>query len=205
MELHKYTSIDHALDSLKHGIYAGQIKDFNDPYEAEGIVFPEDYRVCCTSSSNKQMFMWAYYGHHRGCCIQFHVPDDLENVKKVEYKREYICHREMDSDEIYKSLYQKSLEWKHENEIRIVYSKNNADKSLWNCIGENVYFIAKPKSIMLGLLVDFDDIIVQKLLRDIKTLNDNSEEKIQVKKCMLSSSKYQLITDKQFDYERHIV
>ena len=57
---------------------------------------------------------------------------------------------------------------------------------------------------MLGLLVKFDDIEVQKLLRDFKALNDNREEKILVKKCMLFSRKYQLITDKQFDYERYI-
>lgn len=82
MELYKYTSIEHSLDSLIYGIYAGCIKDFNDPYEAEGIVFPEDYRVCCTSLSNKPMFMWAYYGNHRGCCIQFSVPDNMEIIKK---------------------------------------------------------------------------------------------------------------------------
>lgn len=151
MELYKYTSIEHSLDSLKYGIYAGCIKDFNDPYEAEGIVFPEDYRVCCTSLSNKPMFMWAYYGNHRGCCIQFHAPDDLEIIKKVEYKRDYICHRKMDSDEIYMSLYQKSLEWQHEKEIRIVYSKNNADQSLWNCIGEKSLFYCKTKSNYAGL------------------------------------------------------
>ena len=46
-----------------------------------------------------------------------------------------------------------------------------------------------------------DDVKVQKLLRDVKELNDKREEKIQVEKCMLSSKKYQLILDKQFDYE----
>ena len=59
MKIHKYMKIEHAIDALEHSIYAGKLDSFNDPYEYEGILYPDMYRVCCLTRSDTAMLMWA--------------------------------------------------------------------------------------------------------------------------------------------------
>ena len=56
MKIHKYMKIEHAIDALEHGIYAGTLDSFNDPYEYEGILYPDLYRVCCLTGSDRKCF-----------------------------------------------------------------------------------------------------------------------------------------------------
>ena len=71
--IYKYTKIEYIKSCVENGIYASRIDQVNDPYESDGIENPDLYRIACLTTASTQMLMWAYYGNHHGCSIQYDV------------------------------------------------------------------------------------------------------------------------------------
>ena len=209
VKLYKYTKIEYAISAIRNGIYAGKVTDFNDPYEYEGITYPDNYRICCLTKSAKKMLMWAYYGMHKECCIKYEVPEDIDIIKEVAYIENYYQHRNMDEREIFEHLYTKSKEWNHEKETRIVFYEPDYDENLWNIVNNDVYFSqAKVTGIILGLNTKLDTDEIQELFRFVENYNNNQRYKkdmIGIKKCQISSQCFGIQVDKQFDYVRNII
>lgn len=208
MGYYKYTKPEWIQSSIDYGAYASRIDAVNDPYEMEGIVHPEDFRICCLASSSMRMLMWSYYTKHQGCCIEYEFEKGIIEagiLKPVEYVRDYYERRYMSNEEIRRFLYLKGKEWKKEKEVRAVWYKDDTSQH-WIINGENVYLKAKVKSITFGLLAERDEEEYLKALKCIQEYNlqRNKNAEIIVKKLILSNKKYRLQLDQQFDYTREI-
>ena len=195
--LYKYTSKKFLSSCIKHGIYASNLKNVNDPYEGNGIENPELYRIACLTNSPMQMLMWAYYGNHQECCIEYDVSSiSKELLKYVYYRKDFQNHDDMTPKEILQSLYSKGYEWKHEKEYRAVFFRKKYDKNVWDDFGEDIFLKAPIKSVTFGLLADKD---VKNYLAALKVLSKHKN--IEVKKCKLKGNEYALTHDKQFDFD----
>jgi len=208
--LYKYTNICHAIDSINNGVFASELSSLNDPYEAEGIIYSDDYRVACMTNSSRKMLMWSYYGNHRGCVLQYDVSAIRRKcpniIRKVEYEETLRTpHRQMQPKEIFDSLYKKSKEWEHENEYRAVYySGENDDYDIWKLDGSKIFLKAPVRKVIFGVAVSNDNSEYKKVLSYIRNYNENvgDYERIMVSKMYLLDNKYELSEDPQYDYER---
>lgn len=151
------------------------------------------------TTSNKRMLMWAYYVNHMGCCVEFDTRH-LDGIRKVEYKKRLIRHEELGNEDIVESLYYKGYEWKHENEYRRVYYRPSANDNTWKRVGDDVFLRAPVKSITFGYASE-SDIKYQEILEYLLEYNNSHERTIDVRKCKLNQTKYQLDFEKQFDIE----
>ncbi len=202
MTLFKYTPIEFIPSCMENGIYASRLDKINDPYEGRGIRYPDQYRVVCLTSSSYQMLMWAYYGNHKGCCIEFDV-SNIESIREVEYVKEFQAHEDMTTEQVVESLYKKGYEWRHEKEYRLVYHEPTSDKRLWKKIGADIFLIAPVKKIIFGYAAEMDEHYPQ-MLELLKQYNAEHEDKIETTKCRLMSNRYQLEGDKQFSVESEL-
>ena len=211
-KLAKYTSLKYIENAINYGIYASHITAVNDPFENEGVKYPDEYRICCMTNSAKQMIMWAYYTNHRGCLIEYDVSHciELHNdlIRPVKYEESLRNSRyEMTPAEVFESLYTKSKEWKHENEYRAAYYSESADENIWTIVDGEVYLKAKVTKIVFGLFAEKDEkyICVLRKLREINQSREmNSIPLIEVTKCRLNRNNYGLTEDKQFDYIKEL-
>ena len=203
MTLFKYTPIEFIPSCLENGIYASRLDKINDPYEGRGIRYPDQYRVVCLTSSSYQMLMWAYYGNHKGCCIEFDV-SGIEAIREVEYVKEFQAHEDMTTEQVIESLYKKGYEWRHEKEYRLVYHEPTSDKKIWKKDGEDIFLHAPVKKIIFGYAAEMDDYYPQ-MLDFLKQYNAEHENKIETTKCRLMSNRYQLEGDKQFSLEAELL
>lgn len=157
MALFKYTGQQFIPSCIENGIFASRLDNINDPFEGKGIRYHNLYRVVCLTASPYKMLMWAYYGNHRGCCVEFDV-DGVEGIRPVDYIKEFQYHEDMDTNEVIESLYKKGNEWNIENEYRLVYHTPTADKKIWNRIrGEDIFLIAPVKQIIFGYAAEMDE------------------------------------------------
>ena len=200
--VYKYMSIKHVIDCLEHGIYAGNPRDFNDPYEEKDLRYIDQYRVACLGSSHRNMLMWAHYGKHQQCCIEFSVPEDTVNLLTIQ--KSISKNLKLEKNPL-KMFYYKGKEWEYESEKRAVCDTRKYDETLEK-IGDNYYLRAIPKAVYFGLRVDFKKDEAQDLLKYIKEFNlSHHETKIEVNLCKISDGGRSAIAlDKQFDYEREI-
>ena len=205
MKLYKYTSLEYIEDALYYGAYASRLEDANDPYEAVGIQYPDDYRIVCLTSSFRQMLMWSYYTKHRGCCIQYRCLDeDCNVVQKMEYVRNVDYRRTMTPDEVIESLYLKGEEWKHEREYRAVYySRRDENSSMWKHHNDSVFLNLKVEAIYFGLYSEVDDNYFE-ALQNIKDWCNNTGESLTINKMLLKADRYELEVNKQYDYLREL-
>ncbi len=151
--LNKFTSVKFIENCVKYGIYASKIDQVNDPYEGVGIENPDLFRIVCLTNAVSQMLMWAYYGNHHGCRIEYDVSVIPEYIMHdVQYVDDFQDHSDMTPKEIIQSLYKKGSEWKKEQEVRAVYYKPYADQMLWTNVGNDIYLKAPVVSVMFGLL-----------------------------------------------------
>ena len=202
MILFKYTGLEHIKSCIENGIYASRLDNINDPFEGKGIRYKEQYRVVCLTASPFQMLMWAYYGNHRGCCIEYEVDESI-GIRQVEYIKEFLDHEDMNTTEIIESLYKKGNEWNHEKEYRMVYYSPQANKSLWKVDGENVFLRAKVKKITFGLASEMDCRYAD-ILEFLSQYNNGHGSIIDITKCKLMRNRYQLEPDKQFDIDNEL-
>lgn len=138
-KLYKYTSLEYINSCIENGIYASRLENINDPFEVKDIRYKEQFRVVCLTTSYKQMLMWAYYGNHRGCCIEYDV-SNLKGIRPINYIKTFQSHNEMSNEELIESLYNKGFEWKHENEYRLVYCNHFISENQCNIVNNDVFF-----------------------------------------------------------------
>lgn len=201
--VYKYMKIEYIIDSIKNGIYAGAANSFNDPYEEKDIRYIEQYRICCLASSSNKMLMWAHYGNHQQCCVEFSVRED--SVRSVEYSEDYNITRNLIEQASEEMFFRKAKEWSYEKEQRAVCDIKKFDDALWKKVQDRYYLRALPKTVYFGLRVNFENEDIQAVLNYIKEHNlSNIDNQIEVKLCALRDDKYEITTDKQFDYTREI-
>lgn len=201
--IYKYMRLEYLSDALYYGVHASGMKEVNDPYEFNCVENSDNYRIACMTNSNRKMLLWAYYVKHMGCCVEFQVPDKfMDIIKKVKYDTEFIERSELSIDEIIEQLGHKGSEWSHENEYRaIYYAPYNRGNDLWVNKGEsnNIFLKLPVKSVCFGLH-SAEDSRYRESLALIKEYQKQTGQKIEVKKVKISSLKYELIENKQFDY-----
>ncbi len=199
-------SLEYVYDAIEKGIYASHLDKVNDPYESEGIVNTDKYRVCCMTNSPRKILLWSYYLRHEGCVIAI----DVTTIKKSDSKAiRYVTYddklrhirREMSPTEIVEDLYHKGKEWEHENEYRAVYYEQSAKKETWNIYKNEVYLNARVTEVIFGLKVNTGYTGYLELLAKIKEYNESHVDQIAVKKLILKSNKYELCEDRQYDYK----
>ena len=198
-ELFKYTKMEYLRSILDNGIYAAKLTELNDPYEAEGILYPEKYRVCCATTSPMKMLMWSYYGQHRECVVGF-LPKI--NMEKVEYVRRFESHKDFTQEEVVRNLLKKGAEWKPENEYRQVWFSENSNPDIWTMTEKDKVFLkAKIVEVRFGVCSHLNPFFVD-ALGLLKDYNEGCADcdKIKVLKYTLSSKKYSLVEEKQWDY-----
>lgn len=205
--LFKYTGLDRIQSCVENGVYAANIADLNDPFEYDGIEYPDDYRVACLTNSETKMLMWAYYGNHQNCCIEFAIDYDVVKtglLKAVDYISEFRDHDEMDNEELIQALYTKGSEWSHEKEWRAVWYKDNeyAD-GIWKADGDKLFLRAKVVAVTFGLAA-IKNPKYQEALQYLLDYNQNHTEKIRIQKCKVSGNKYEIKIDKQFKAKNEV-
>lgn len=203
MRLYKFTSMEFIPSCIENGVFASNLNDINDPYEGKGIEYPDLFRVVCMTDKDLKMLMWAYYGNHRGCCVEFEVPEEY-GIRKVTYDAPFQSHEDMNVDEIIESLYKKGPEWKPEEEYRLVYYRRRANPSMWRVDGNKVYLNANVKSVLFGLLADVKKEEYLRQLLYLQQYNSIHDEKISVSKCRLQNNRYRLSRIQQFDLDEEI-
>ncbi len=196
--LYKYTSLNYLESCILDGVYAAPIEDVNDPFECDGITYPNLYRICCLTSSSRHMLLWAYYANHKECCVEFDVSNIDPNIlRKVDYVESFTSHSDMSMDEVYMSLYRKGKEWQHEKEYRAVYYKNDRN-SIWRINGNNVFLKVPVKSVMFGLFADRDLVRYKLALDTLKRYN------IEGRRCKLRNNKYEIEDNRQFNVDAEL-
>lgn len=206
MELSKFTLMKHIQSSVENGIFASPLDSLNDPYEWDGVRYPENYRVCCMSKAKFKMLLWSHYATHRGCRIDFELPDNAGiSVRSVEYEDEFRQHADLSPEELVRSLYFKGSEWKYESEARAVWCKSDEAKShtnAWAQVDDNIYLKAEVVRVTFGLLSERANEEYHKALSFLKQVNSTRplDRQIEVCKCRLKNNQYQLVADKQFSY-----
>ncbi len=208
--LGRFTSLKHLEAAIKYGVFASHLEKVNDPFERVGIDYPEDYRICCMTTAGRKMIMWAYYTNHAGCFIEYDLSESyslqdnlIREVKYEETLREH--HQNMNPQQLYESLYYKSKEWKDEREIRAVYYSeyDKEKKNIWNNINGEIYLKANVKKVVFGLQADKDDNYLV-ALRLLKEYNENHNEQIEVKKCILNQNNYGITESSQYNYLKEL-
>lgn len=79
--------------------------------------------VCCLSETYNSFPMWGYYAaEHRGICIGYDLRELIEKYEcmPVIYRDKLITYKEGDDKNMTLLTLSKSIEWKHEQEWRIV-------------------------------------------------------------------------------------
>lgn len=210
MKLYKYTEQRHLEDGLFRGVFAANINTVNDPYECEGIKFSDDYRIVCLTKSYKSMLMWSYYNQHKGCVIAYDTSSLIENqiIKDVQYSKKLLEKSLLNSEDILNSLYSKGKEWKHEKECRAVYYRPDFDTKYWITSNDGKVFLkAIPTEVIFGVKAETDDSYHDSLQIIEKYQNYCSKitlPMLDITKLKVSSQKYMLVFDNQYDYKREL-
>lgn len=114
--------------------------------------------VCCFSRNNDNLLMWSHYADsHQGICLEFDTEHEpFSKAFDVEYQSEIpdvnsdlLFEEEDNAESIKKLLSFKSIDWKHEEEMRIFHQESN--KSYF-------YPIRSLKAIYFGLKTNSSDI-----------------------------------------------
>ena len=137
-----------------------------------------EQRVTCFSEDFDNMPMWAHYANnHNGVCLKFEYPDDqmslFSYLAKVNYVEklprlklpnfEDINPREEDYDFINQLLLTKQKKWEYENELRLIFLKDqlktiNSIRSMLN------YPPDALTGVYFGYNVDTNGVLYQKIV-----------------------------------------
>ena len=114
--------------------------------------------VSCFSRNNSNLLMWSHYADsHKGMCLEFDSRfEPFSKSFEVTYKSKIpnikmdsLLNKELDSEFIKNLLSYKSIDWKHEEELRIFHQESN--KSY-------VYPSNSLKAIYFGIRAEQSDI-----------------------------------------------
>lgn len=123
--------------------------------------------VLCLSSSGQHPLMWAHYTDcHKGAVLEFderapcfnkrrHAEDEFGWLRRVWYSdtRPTISDKTADDSAAAVLLLTKALDWSYEQELRLVWPLEFADKSLSVDKGAEVHLIEAPHSALLSVTV----------------------------------------------------
>lgn len=138
--------IDYAFDIIiNQRLYCADWQNLNDPMEgiysythslkSDTKIIEEKvrgirdskrkYKICSLSSTFNSHLLWAHYaGGFNGVAIEVDLPDDDQNIQKVEMRGVFgfvdIDNVENEEDAARKILFSKYNEWEYEKEIRIL-------------------------------------------------------------------------------------
>lgn len=206
--LYKYTRLSFVNSTLNNGIFASSIQHLNDPYECNDIEAKNDYKVVCLTRSRNKKLMWSHYADgHRGCSIKISIPENYNTkdcpLRRVVYSSKITNRNHLSVDALAESLYIKDRKWDYELEVRAVYYVNNKNYPCWKKSRNNVFFKANITQIDLGCFSHFDSHYLDALIA-IRDYNTNHKKKIKVRKYKMSTSRYEFVIDKEFDYIKEI-
>lgn len=204
----KFTQLKYIQSAIEYGAFASPIDSLNDPYEWQGIRYPDSLRVCCLTSAPFKMLMWSHYAKHEGCRIDFAFDEQCNRIlKHVTYTDKFVDHATLGKRELVGCLFIKGAEWKYEDEIRAVWQKGSATQerndNLWiKDFSNNIFLRGAVRRITFGL---FSERLQEDYLNSLKVIERanqarNNDAQIEVCKCRMKNGSYQLTYDKQFDY-----
>lgn len=199
MKVYRYTQLRYLQDALSYGIYASDITEVNDVYESKDIHYPEQYRICCMCKGYQQMLMWAHYGRHRECCVEYEVPDEWagKEIREIDYIKKPVSRKNKNAKDVEESFFTKGNEWKYEKECRAVYHAKNANETVWRVKGEKVFLRATPTRVIFGVAAEHNE-RYQDALRLLKKFNERAA--VKVEKMRIEDKRYRLKKDEQYDY-----
>ena len=124
--------------------------DFNKMVDTLVETFRKKALVSCFAQTNKSLLMWSHYGEsHKGACFEFEV--DEREFRKIRYSEEipvfqlskamsiYFGNefngKEVDTKDeslmfVLEPLLTKSITWSYENEVRCIFSVDQADERI---------------------------------------------------------------------------
>ena len=114
--------------------------------------------VSCFSKNNSNLIMWSHYADsHQGFCLEFNTnfepfSKSFEVIYKSEIpdiKADLLFSNDVESEFLQKLLSFKSIDWEHEEEIRIIHQESN--KSFY-------YPASSLKAIYFGVRANQSDI-----------------------------------------------
>ena len=135
--------------------------------------------VSCFTLNRSSILMWSHYANkHRGACFEYEFKD--KNLMKVEYADELpkfklldilkimfgheFADKDIDTENkkysfLLEPIYTKSLNWKYEEEVRYIYSKNRSNERIIDAFdddGKPIKILSMPKikRIYIGCKAD---------------------------------------------------
>jgi hypothetical protein len=114
--------------------------------------------ISCFSKNNSNLLMWSHYADsHQGFCLEFDSNfEPFSKAFEVSYKSEIpninsglLMNEEVEAESIKKLLSFKSIDWEHEEELRVFHLESNKS-----------YFYSNPsiKAIYFGIRANQSDI-----------------------------------------------
>ncbi len=155
--------------------------------------------ILSLSSEKDNLLMWAHYANsHKGFVVEFDDShrffnqkvsdnDSLRSLRKVNYSNQRPSRYLSEYNE-YDVLLTKSLEWKYENEYRMILPLTDATKN----INDEIYLFKYPKEIVRSLYfgVNMNSKNKKKILNLIK--NDEELNHIQLFQAFPSDKYYRV-------------
>ena len=163
MILYKFLPTNYALDAIRNKtLKLTKNTEINDLYEFKGLHFSElesqpnshenlfqKYLLGCFSTTYSNPTMWSHYGDsHKGIVLGFELSERLstKNVIPVDYRTNIEVVEDFmgltDSkkfDLLYEIVRVKSSDWGYENEVRLLFTKDECIKQ--SIDGSLRYFI----------------------------------------------------------------
>lgn len=138
-------------DSWQQAFFSALREEYNDMQE----ILLKKFRVSCFTTTPYSMLMWSHYAnYHKGFCIEYEFSDDikkyekiLSNILPVIYSNErknvlnaclQYLENETISEEVVWDIYKyglltKSLDWRYQNEWRLISLDSSITDSKYNC------------------------------------------------------------------------
>jgi len=138
-------------DSWQQAFFSALHEEYNDMQE----ILLKKFRVSCFTTTPYSMLMWSHYAnYHKGFCIEYEFSDDikkyekiLSNILPVIYSNErknvlnaclQYLENETISEEVVWDIYKyglltKSLDWRYQNEWRLISLDSSITDSKYNC------------------------------------------------------------------------
>lgn len=163
MVLYKFLPTNYALDAIRNeALKLTKNTEINDLYEFKGLHFSElgsqpngheslfqKYLLGCFSTTYSNPTMWSHYGDsHKGIVLGFELSERLstKNIIQVDYRtnievvENFMRLTESKKfDLLYEIVRIKSSDWSYENEVRLLFTKDECIKQ--SIDGNLRYFI----------------------------------------------------------------
>lgn len=150
MRVYKFLTAEFGLKSLSEKrLKISTLEDLNDPFELlpydlsdrthrMAVRMTRDYfsrtwGMLCFSSNWRDPVLWAHYADkHKGICIGFDIPDEMNITKRVNYVSERLPFPESLSIEHSDALlYTKYSSWAYEEEVRVFLTIEDQENGLY--------------------------------------------------------------------------